>query len=231
MRVRVQKISLGWADTSPEFSQEQINLAGAVLTETISGDKADATNRGSYCRKWISLDWNRHNKYRLECLRVFDWCLWLLHFLYKFGLILVIFQSRWLPVNNKQVYDAGSVYTILLLPIQTSPKQPWPSLSSSRRDSRGISQASLARPWVWGLTVGQTVVSLWHSPSACSAIKPDTEIKTLRCTQRCHTHPQISEPARYSVLKAGPFSWIDSFHLMLMNLDALMITVMKYKWD
>lgn len=45
-------------------------------------------------------------------------------------------------------------------PIQTSPKQPWPSLTSSRRDSRGISQASLASPWVWGFTVGHTVVSL-----------------------------------------------------------------------
>lgn len=32
------------------------------------------------------------------------------------------------------------------LPIHTSPKQPWPSLTSSRSDSRGISQASLARP-------------------------------------------------------------------------------------
>src|SRR4029434_6449551 len=55
-----------------------------------------------------------------------------------------------------------------LLPIHTSPKQPWPSFTSSRRESRGISQASLARPWVWGFTVGHTVVSLWHRPSECS---------------------------------------------------------------
>lgn len=34
----------------------------------------------------------------------------------------------------------------MALPIHTSPKQPWPSLTSSRSDSRGISQASLARP-------------------------------------------------------------------------------------
>ena len=32
------------------------------------------------------------------------------------------------------------------LPIQTSPKHPCPSLTSSRKDSRGISQASFARP-------------------------------------------------------------------------------------
>ena len=40
--------------------------------------------------------------------------------------------------------DGGAGGTAL--PIHTSPKQPWPSLTSSRSDSRGISQASLARP-------------------------------------------------------------------------------------
>ncbi len=54
------------------------------------------------------------------------------------------------------------------LPIQTSPKQPCPSLRSRRRDSLGISQASLAKPWVWGFSTGQISVRLWHSPSACS---------------------------------------------------------------
>ena len=54
------------------------------------------------------------------------------------------------------------------LPIQTSPKQPCPSLRSRRRDSRGISQASLASPWVWGLATGHTSVRAWHSPSECS---------------------------------------------------------------
>lgn len=52
-----------------------------------------------------------------------------------------------------------SMLYVHVLPIQTSPKQPWPSLSSRRRDSRGISHASLARPWVWGFTVGHTAVS------------------------------------------------------------------------
>lgn len=55
------------------------------------------------------------------------------------------------------------------VPIQTSPKQPCPSLRSRRRDSLGISQASLDKPWVWGFNTGQMSVRLWHSPSACSA--------------------------------------------------------------
>lgn len=59
------------------------------------------------------------------------------------------------------------------LPIHTSPKQPCPSLTSSRSDSRGISQASLARPWVWGLDVGQMLVRRWHKPSACSGTGRD----------------------------------------------------------
>lgn len=56
----------------------------------------------------------------------------------------------------------------LFSPIQTSPKQPCPSFRSRRRDSRGISQASLASPWVWGLATGHTSVKAWHSPSECS---------------------------------------------------------------
>lgn len=54
------------------------------------------------------------------------------------------------------------------LPIQTSPKQPCPSFRSRRRDSLGISQASLARPWVCGLATGHTSVRAWHRPSECS---------------------------------------------------------------
>lgn len=56
-------------------------------------------------------------------------------------------------------------------PIHTSPKHPCPSFRSRRRDSRGISQASLARPWVWGLATGHTSVSAWHNPSECSGKK------------------------------------------------------------
>lgn len=53
-------------------------------------------------------------------------------------------------------------------PIQTSPKQPCPSFMSRRRDSLGISQASFAKPWVWGFSTGHMSVRLWHNPSACS---------------------------------------------------------------
>lgn len=49
---------------------------------------------------------------------------------------------------------------IKLLPIHTSPKHPWPNLTSSLKDSLGISQASFASPCVCGFTVGHTVVSL-----------------------------------------------------------------------
>lgn len=64
----------------------------------------------------------------------------------------------------------------MFLPIQTSPKQPCPSFRSRRRDSLGISQASLASPWVWGLATGHTSVRAWHSPSECS----ETEEKQAR---------------------------------------------------
>lgn len=122
---------------------------------------------------------------------------------------------------------SNTFFSVLLLPIQTSPKHPWPSLSSSRKDSRGISQASLASPWVWGLTVGHTVVSLWQRPSACSAIKRN-QTDTLH-PAGSHTHPRVFEPAGYSVL--NPLSCIVSFHLMWMNLYPYTKTVMKYKWD
>lgn len=60
-------------------------------------------------------------------------------------------------------------------PIHTSPKQPCPSLTSRRRDSLGISQASLAKPWVWGFSTGQISVRLWHNPSACSVNGKQTD--------------------------------------------------------
>lgn len=65
----------------------------------------------------------------------------------------------------KRYYQQGFKHD---LPIQTSPKQPCPSLRSRRRDSLGISQASLDNPWVWGFRTGQMSVRLWHRPSACS---------------------------------------------------------------
>lgn len=45
------------------------------------------------------------------------------------------------------------------LPSHTSPKQPVPSLRSSAMELRLISQASLARPSVWGFMVVQGAVS------------------------------------------------------------------------
>lgn len=117
------------------------------------------------------------------------------------------------------------VSSALLLPIQTSPKQPWPSLSSSLRESRGISQASLASPWVWGLTVGQTAVSLWQSPSACSV-----KITTLHYTQQRHT--QIHTPtwtSRVQRFKGNLFH--ASIHSILCGwIHVLPLTLMKYKW-
>lgn len=50
------------------------------------------------------------------------------------------------------------------LPIQTSPNCPAPSLFSSLRDSRGISQASFSHGF-WGLEDRQGTDSFWHSPS------------------------------------------------------------------
>lgn len=122
---------------------------------------------------------------------------------------------RWINNNSMTPGVPKSCPCVSLLPIQTSPKHPWPSLSSSRRDSRGISQASLASPCVWGLTVGQTVVSLWQSPSACSVIKWHTEMKRLHHTQRCHTHTHESLNWLNKVFQSS----IDSFHLMVMQLD------------
>jgi len=81
---------------------------------------------------------------------------------------------------------AGTVGWEWSLPIHTSPKQPCPSLTSSRSDSRGISQASLARPWVWGLDVGQTLVRRWHKPSACSSTRGgDTQVTLGHSGTRC----------------------------------------------
>lgn len=63
------------------------------------------------------------------------------------------------------------LYTFVLpfhVSIHTSPKHPRPSLTSSCKDSQGISQTSFARPWVWDFTVWHTIVNLWHNPSVCS---------------------------------------------------------------
>lgn len=135
--------------------------------------------------------------------------------------------------NTKQNFDTRRYFfSLLVLPIQTSPKQPWPSLSSSRRDSRGISQASLASPWVWGLTVGQTVVSLWQSPSACSVIQRERDGYQKRYVTLSRNRKRPHESLKQQdarILKA--VSCIDSFYLMWMSFDVLIQTVMKYKWD
>ena len=51
-------------------------------------------------------------------------------------------------------------------PAQTSPKWPVPSFLVKRRDSLGISQTSLARPFVNGLSLGQGVFRAHTNPSA-----------------------------------------------------------------
>ena len=130
------------------------------------------------------------------------------------------------------------VLCVFLLPIQTSPKQPWPSLSSSRKDSRGISQASLASPWVWGLTVGHTVVSLWQSPSACSVIQWDQKPQhyTRQGMTHTHTHTHTHTPIR--VFEAAGCRRLKAclFHASIHSIwcgwiYTLMLTAMKYKWD